>query len=65
MFPNLRAEMARKDISQKALSELIGISRDSFKNKLNGTTEFRLDEMLAIQERLGEYSLEYLFKKED
>ena len=64
MFPNLRAEMARRKMTAKQLSEAVGFTYESLKNKLSGATEFKLGEMLAIQRIFHGCTLEYLFEKE-
>ena len=64
MFPNLRAEMARQKITAKQVSEVAGFSYESFKNKMNGATDFKLGEMVAIQQIFPGCTLEYLFATE-
>lgn len=66
MFPNLRAEMARKGITSKRLSIVIGVSPKTLSNKLYGRSEFTLAEMLAIKNRLfPDLSLDYLFEQKE
>lgn len=64
MFPNLRAEMARNKMTAKQLSEAAGFTYESFKNKMSGSTEFKLGEMLAIQSIFPGCTLEYLFERD-
>jgi plasmid maintenance system antidote protein VapI len=62
MFPNLRAEMARKNIKCITLAETLGISYDSVINKINGKTEFTRVEIFKIRDTFfPDLSLEYLF----
>lgn len=62
MFPNLRAEMARKNINGKHLASVLNISHDSVGNKMNGRTEFTRLEMFRIkQELFPNLSIDYLF----
>lgn len=61
MFQNLRAEMARRKMTAKQLSEEVGFSYESLKNKMSGTTDFKLGEMVAIKRIFPECSYEYLF----
>lgn len=62
---NLKGELAKKDITIEALSKLLGIHRNSVKNKLNGDTAFTIDEAFKIQkEYFPNLSLEYLFEKQ-
>lgn len=63
MFPNLNAEMGRKKLSLKALSEITGINYESLKNKANGTTEFKRSEMYLIKKRaFPQCAIDYLFE---
>lgn len=65
MFPNLSAEMARKKITIKALSEITEINYETLKNKCNGNTEFKRIEMYLIKKKaFPECSIDYLFKTE-
>lgn len=64
MFPNLRAEMARRKISAKQLSEKLGITSKTFENKMNGSTDFKYGEMRAIRFLFPDCSYEYLFELE-
>lgn len=61
MFPNLRAEMARLRMSLKDLADETGIGYESLKNKINGLTEFRRDEMIKIKRVFPECTMDYLF----
>ena len=65
MFKNLEAEMTRKNMSFEKMSELLGISYNSFRFKMKGITEWKYSEMLKIQDVLStttKLSLEYLFE---
>lgn len=66
MFTNLASELKRKGISTRAVAGLIGCSEKSVLNKVNGTTEFTLSEVLLINENLfPEYELKYLFRRDN
>ena len=65
IFSNLNAEMARKNMNKKTLSEETGIGYESLKNKMSGVTEFKRSEMLAIKAVFPECSLDYLFYVEE
>ena len=66
MFPNLNAEMARKKLTIKDLSELAEIQYDTLKNKCSGTTEFKRVEMFRIKKKVfPELSIDYLFATEE
>lgn len=65
MFPNLRAEMARINISGMELAKIIGVANSTFSQKFNGKFEFTLEEAKNIKKALGtEMPLEELFKVE-
>lgn len=63
MFPNVLIEMKRRGYSQKKMAEYIGVSKATLQNKLNGKTQFTLQEMRAMKEALGVRSLDYLFEE--
>lgn len=67
-FINLEAELLRAKITKAELAAMIGISIGAMSSKITGKTEFNLEEMLAIQERIlnltgQEFTLDYLFKR--
>lgn len=65
MYPVLRAEMARQDVSRAALAEKIGMPSATFYSKFNGRHAFTLDEANAIKEALGvDIPIEELFEKD-
>lgn len=66
LFPNLRAELARLNISKIGLARMTGISVTSVYSKFNGSTDWTLEDMDAIKNVLEkecgqELSLDYLF----
>ncbi len=64
MFPNLLAEMARKGIFIKDLSECVGIDRSTMSLKMNGIREFKLNEMKVIKDTFfPDLTYDYLFEK--
>ena len=66
MYPNLRAELARKDMSIPQLAELTGIKTTTLYDKYNGRSAFTLDEAVLIRDALGlDMSIDELFRKED
>lgn len=66
MFPNLKAEMARKDIKYSKIAEILGISYASVANKINGKTDFTRSEIFKIRDTLfPDMPLEYLFETVD
>lgn len=68
IFYNLEAELLRSKINKAELAAMIGISTGAMSSKVTGKTEFNLEEMLAIQERIErftgqKFTLDYLFKR--
>lgn len=62
MFSNLRAELARKGLSGRAVADAIGITAQAFYDKMSGRSEFKRSEMFKIQELFFKDStLDYLF----
>ena len=69
MFGNLRAEMARNKMTGTDMANVLHITHQSFYNKMNGVTDFTLEQMLMIQQHLQtvnpsekeHYTLDYLF----
>lgn len=61
MLGNMINELRRKNITNKAVAELIDASEKTVVNKLNGTTEFTVSEAMAINVNLlPEFRLSYL-----
>lgn len=68
MFPNLRAEMARQDLTQEKLATAVGITTQTLNMKLRGKFKFTLNEAKKIKVALGwQRSIDELFeeKKEE
>lgn len=62
-YLNLKAEMAKKDVSIESISRLLGIHRNSVSNKLNGISSFSIEEAEKIHnEFFPNTKLLYLFK---
>jgi len=49
MFNNLKKEMIQADISKKELASLIGISYNTFRSKIKGKTDWKMEEIIKIQ----------------
>lgn len=63
MLHNLISELAIKKITKKKLSDETGISQRALYDKMNGRTEFTLDEMLIIRDTFfPDLTLDYLFE---
>lgn len=50
---NVRAELARRRITQSEVAERLGVSRQNIAQRLNGSVDFRVGELLAIADLLG------------
>lgn len=61
MYANMISELRRKNITNKAVAELINTTEKTVVNKLNGTSEFTVSEAMAINKNLlPEFRLSYL-----
>lgn len=61
-YVNLRAEMARKGITQKQMAAALGMSEVNFNGKLNGRTRITVDEAKRIRNTFfSDNTLDYLF----
>lgn len=61
MFPNLSAELARRHMTIKSLSQETEIKYETLKLKMRGVTEFTRIEMQKIKAVFPECSMDYLF----
>lgn len=50
---NVRAEMARRGVSQTDLSARLGMNQSQISKRLSGTIAFTIDELVAIATTLG------------
>lgn len=63
-YENLKAEMARKEISIGIIAELLGIHRNSVSKKVNGHCSFTVEEAVKIQETFfPDKEFKYLFTR--
>jgi len=63
MFRNLKAEMARNNLKSLDIAGAIGITKESFNNKMSGKTEFTRADMVNIRNKFFPgMTLEYLFE---
>lgn len=60
VYSNLKAEMARKDITIESMAQMLGIHRNSVANKLNGASSFSIEEAMKIQDSFFQ-DLEYKY----
>ena len=65
MFPNLEAELKRKNIKRVGLAELLGYTVSTISDKMTGGSSFSFDDAIKIKQFLGvNIPLEELFAKE-
>ena len=65
-YPNLRAEMARKDITIQDIAVKINLRRETISEKLSLKRNLYLYEAFEIQRIFfPDLSIEYLFQKKD
>jgi transcriptional regulator with XRE-family HTH domain len=57
---NVRAELARRRIRQIDVAERLGVSRQNVAQRLNGSVDFRVGELIAISDMLGITVIELL-----
>lgn len=62
MFPNLRAEQARRSMSNQQVADHLGICRNSYESKVK-TGKFTVEEIRALC-RLFRRGFDYLFSPE-
>lgn len=61
-YMNLKGEMAKKNITNESIANLLGIHRNSVYNKINGESKFSIDEALAIRNAFfPNYDVDTLF----
>ena len=64
MFPNLRAEITRRNLTMAEVADAIGLSVTHFSLKMNGKYGFTLSEAFAIKSFLKtKLSLDVLFQQ--
>lgn len=62
MYPNLRAEMARRNLTVEKMAELCGVNYSAFSQILNGKRQLTWKMALRIKSILGvDIPLEVLF----
>lgn len=64
VFENLRAEMARKQLSISEMAKYLNVTRDTLGYKLSGKRPINLDEALRIARKFfPERDVYYLFRE--
>ena len=62
-FMHLKEALRKRNISNKAYAEFLGVSEKTIQNKMNGETEFTLSEVTKTMKIIfPEYAMEYLFE---
>jgi len=63
---NLKAEMARRDVTISAIAEFLNVRFATISDKINGRSRFYFHEALRIRNQFfQDFSLEYLFEYEE
>ena len=66
MYPNLEAELKRRNIKRIDLAKHLGIGISAISDKMQHKSDFSLSAAIAIKKFLGvDFPLEYLFDKVD
>lgn len=64
MYLNLKTELERNNLSIDNIADLLEIHRNSASNKINGDSDFTVEQAFAVREKMFPYAdLQYLFKK--
>ena len=62
MYDNLKRELSKKGISNKALAEFLGVDEKTIQNRFSGKCDWGFKEVSQITRfLLPEYRLEWLF----
>lgn len=66
MLANLRIEMYKRKVTIESVAEYLAIHRNSVSNKLEGDTEFSIEEAFKVRDRFfPDLDMDYLFKKDE
>ncbi len=62
MYPNLRAEIARKGVTATAIADALGITKGTLSQKMQGKSAFTVPEAKAIKKLLdADVTIDELF----
>lgn len=65
MYSRLIIEMKKRKVTQKAISEALGIFDHTLRDKMNGKFDFKLSEAVTIRDKFfRDLPLDTLFKKD-
>ena len=63
-YPNLKAEMARKNVMNKDIAELLGVRLSTITDKMAIRSDYTVSEALKIKDYLGvDMPIEELFER--
>lgn len=63
MYPNLKAEMARRGVLAKDIAVMLGVTETTISNKINGKFGFSLKEAMMIRDFIGaDMTIDQLFE---
>ena len=63
MYPNLKVELARKNLTQKDIAKCLGITEPTANKKVNGVAKLNLKDISLIRQTFfTNLSLDYLFE---
>lgn len=62
-YPNLSAELSRRDLTYKAIAPQIGVAESTFSNWMNGKTKPNVNQAIAMSDILC-CDLRYLFSED-
>ena len=62
MYNNLRAELARLNLSNKDLARELRVTHKTILNKMNERSEFTLKEIMQIMKIVNINDIDYLFE---
>lgn len=64
MYPNLKAELARRDITVAELAERTGINYQTLAKKISGKAPIAINEARIIRDAIDkELTVDYLFQE--
>lgn len=63
---NVQKALNDKNITMRAVAQLLGVTEKTIQNKIQGDTDFSFPEAMKIKrELLPEYDYDYLFARDD
>jgi plasmid maintenance system antidote protein VapI len=66
MYQNLKTEMSKKDISNRAIATVLNVHENTVGYKINGDGSFTIEEAFTVKEIFfPSLDLSYLFKRSE